>query len=74
LKSYDKLENIDIILLILYKLRNRVTDRTVIELFYKKFDTFLELPYAKNPIFYSTNPLKFCFLAHYLLNTFNKKL
>lgn len=68
------LRQIDNIIFILYKVRTKITNIELITFFYQKIEDILENKYHKNPIFYSENPLKFTFILHILLQTFNQHL
>ncbi len=72
--DFEKSNNIDQILLILYKTRNKFSNINLIRIFFNKIEDLLEKDYTKSPLFMSKNPLKLCFLFHLYLYIFNKRL
>lgn len=74
LLDLDRLISIDVILLILFRIKNRINNVDFIQQFFNKCEDILEKDYFKSPLFYSKNPLKFAFLVYLLLKTFNSRL
>lgn len=72
--DFEKLHHSDIILFILFKIRNRISNVDFIYNFFNKVEEILGKDYTKSPLFFSKNPLKFAFLIHLLLHIFNKRM
>lgn len=69
-----RLNNIDVIVLMLYKIRSRISNIDFVTHFFNVCEEILEKDYTKSPLFFSKNPLKFAFVIYLLLKTFNRRL